>query len=229
MEKQLQTFVCVKKLENLKNIDRALKGTYKGIVYCVEMGDKVKIGCSNQPYTRYMALKRTSEKYGNSKIGKICISPVHTNYRLNEKIAHQYFDSKRVDGTELFDITYNDFLKHAQKIGLKYFDETEKNSAHDDGFFDSVKRFVLGNSDNECRREQKEKGAKISKQLIELLMTYYLMLKDFKNAKPGEEFDEMDTMHGQYLMTLSEEDYEAVNCALCDLGITHNVIELERI
>ena len=41
---------------------------YMGVFYVIEFNDGVKIGSSKQPYSRYRALQRNAEKYGNSTV-----------------------------------------------------------------------------------------------------------------------------------------------------------------
>lgn len=84
-----------------------------GFWYCLEWGDKyLKIGSTKNPYDRYMSLRRTA-KYGNVKLGEFYVSEPHTNYRQNEKELHDCFANKRVEGTELFEITVKEFAKEA--------------------------------------------------------------------------------------------------------------------
>lgn len=130
--------------KEMRTTDKNLKDTYLGVVYALEYGDKLKIGCSKQPYTRVMALRRNAEKYGNAILGRICISIPHTNYKEIESFLHKRFSNFRVEGTELFDVTFNDFVKIFKNEKIDFKDETEKFEKKSQAFFEAMKSFIMG-------------------------------------------------------------------------------------
>lgn len=129
---------------NLKAIEKQLKDTYKGVVYAVEYGNNIKIGYTTKPYSRYVTLKRNAEKYGAQRLGRICISECHTNYRENEKILHQYFLNFRVPETELFSITLEKFKSEYANVKLIFKDETNEITKRSEEFCEGMKKLIFG-------------------------------------------------------------------------------------
>lgn len=99
----------------------------RGYFYLLEYGNRIKIGCSKNPYKRYCTLKREAEAYGNSKLGRIAISSPHTNYSQNEVLLHKVFSEKRVTGTELFNLNFEDAI-----AGIPDGMQFSENSCSDD-------------------------------------------------------------------------------------------------
>lgn len=91
---------------------------HNGVVYIIDCGDCVKIGCTKNPYSRLRCLMNVLGRYGNRKIGKIAISKSCTNYYENEKRLHQIFSNNRIEGTELFKVNFNKVLEIADEILL---------------------------------------------------------------------------------------------------------------
>ena len=81
---------------------------FEGFVYALECSSLIKIGCTQKPYDRIKTLKKILGDYGGMNIGRILLSIPHTNFRQNEKVLHNTFSRKRVDGTELFSISFYD-------------------------------------------------------------------------------------------------------------------------
>lgn len=113
-----------------------------GHFYVVEFGDMVKIGSTNNPYNRYMAFVREGEKYGKTKIGRFAVSPRHTNYRENEKALHKIHADKRKEGTELFDMKFEDAIRIPSEI--EFLDESEKKNEKMHKTTELFKSFVTG-------------------------------------------------------------------------------------
>ena len=113
-----------------------------GHFYVVEYGDAVKIGSTNNPYNRYSAFVREGEKYGKAKIGRFAVSPRHTNYRENEKALHKIYADRRRQGTELFDIRFEDAIKIPPEIEL--LDNWEKKNENAEKVTNLFKSFVTG-------------------------------------------------------------------------------------
>lgn len=77
---------------------------FLGYVYAIEFGNYIKIGCTKCPYRRILQLRRIAN-YNMCKIKQIALSEPHVNYKQNEHLLHLQFDTKRIKGTELFNIT----------------------------------------------------------------------------------------------------------------------------
>jgi hypothetical protein len=132
------------KFGEIRTVESGLKDTYLGVVYAVEYGDKLKIGYSTKPYTRIMVLKRNAEKYGNMALGRVCISSPHTNYREIESFLHGRFADLRIEGTELFNIKFDDFVKIFRFEKINFKDETESIRRRSQAFFNGLKGFIIG-------------------------------------------------------------------------------------
>lgn len=96
--------------------DNDLKKDYKnndnslGVVYVIEYGDNLKIGSTTNIVNRYYQLKHMSEDYHSTKIGNCYFTKLHQKFTKNEHILHDVFKDKRINNTELFSISLDDFL-----------------------------------------------------------------------------------------------------------------------
>lgn len=79
---------------------------YYGLVYVMQWGNCVKVGCSHNIYSRLISLNQTA-RYGGKEVTRIAITPFHYNYCENEKAVHKLLDEYRVKGTELFNISFD--------------------------------------------------------------------------------------------------------------------------
>ena len=114
-----------KEFGNLKDIEKKNKGKHTGFFYILEWDNEVKIGSTKCPYQRTMALKRSAENYGKSKIGRIALSVPHTNYTENERALHKFFAEYRKDGSELFDIGFEETVSKIPE-NIQYADDSEE-------------------------------------------------------------------------------------------------------
>lgn len=91
-----------------------------GVVYFIEINDKVKIGCTSKPAGRIQTIASYARKYFGAKIGRIAVSQPHSGYRESEAYLHKLFEAHRTPGTELFDIEFHKvtskFLETAESI-----------------------------------------------------------------------------------------------------------------
>ena len=88
-----------------------------GRVYAVEFGNVVKIGFTTNFEKRIQSLKQTL-RYRNekSKIGKTyCSNEMHYATRA-EAFLHKRFKNRRIEGTELFRITFEEAKKAIKKV-----------------------------------------------------------------------------------------------------------------
>lgn len=105
--------------KKLKAFEDNIKNPYMGVVYACEYGGNIKIGSSGKPYTRLTTLIRSAERYDGLSIGAFAITPLHTNFRDNEKLLHSFFANSRVGGTELFSISLQQAIDEAKKLELR--------------------------------------------------------------------------------------------------------------
>lgn len=132
---------------SIRTIEKLNKDKYTGFFYVLEWDNKVKIGSTKNPYQRIMALKRSAENYGNSKIGRAALSVPHTNYVENEKMLHKVFKQNRKTGSELFDMDFEDVLL-CLPDGLEYRDDSQVIDKRAESFMNGMKMFMFGGSFN---------------------------------------------------------------------------------
>lgn len=77
-----------------------------GCVYVINFGFAVKIGCSSKPEERIKNITRYLKNYAGLEAEDVFISPRHVNYQENEKLMHKKFEHDRLEGSELFTISY---------------------------------------------------------------------------------------------------------------------------
>ena len=71
MENNMKVFK-LKDLNLIQQIEKSRSNSYMGFVYILEGDTMVKIGNTNQPYQRLLALKRQAEKIWKHRIRKVC-------------------------------------------------------------------------------------------------------------------------------------------------------------
>lgn len=132
------------KFFELKDLEQT--SPYTGFVYIVEFGDKTKIGCTTNPSRRIGQLKATAA-YGGFGLGRIALTPEHTNYRETELLLHHYFAKDRVEGTELFNLGFDEILASLPELQLK--DESLRLYDETNAFLEFLKDTVLGTNDSD--------------------------------------------------------------------------------
>ena len=128
-------------VESISKIPTISRGDFTGHVYALEYGDKIKIGMTTCPENRAKQLDSLGRNYGNVKTGRIAISMPHTNFSNNENMLHAHFAESRCVGSELFNITFEDFISNVPELEFK--DETERLERETKEFTNSMKRIVL--------------------------------------------------------------------------------------
>lgn len=132
------------KFFELKDLEQA--SPYTGFVYIVEFGDKTKIGCTTNPSRRIGQLKAVAA-YGGFGLGRIALTPGHTNYRETELLLHHYFAKDRIEGTELFNLGFDEILASLPELPLK--DESLRLHDEASAFLEFLKDTVLGTNDSD--------------------------------------------------------------------------------
>lgn len=102
--------------EELSNLPSG-KESGLGYVYGVKCGEYVKIGSTFNPAARIPMIQKYAEKY-SLHVSMVALSSLHVNYKENEIEIHQIFSDFRKSGTELFKISFFDFvsLLNSEKI-----------------------------------------------------------------------------------------------------------------
>ena len=88
-------------------MDSENKSPNFGFIYGIEFGYFVKIGCSQNPANRLMALRRQVCKSQGLSPGRMVISPPCSNYKELEQVAHIEFRDGRLPGSELFVVDFD--------------------------------------------------------------------------------------------------------------------------
>lgn len=127
---------------DIRILEKGNKDKYTGFFYILEWNNIVKIGSTKNPYQRVLALKRTAEKYGSDKLGRIALSIPHTNYRDNERILHKFFSNCRKPDAELFNMEFEEVISKIP-ANLEYADDSEKINERAEAFLVRMKNFVL--------------------------------------------------------------------------------------
>ena len=99
----------------------------EGCVYAVEFGDVVKIGFTTDFNERLKSLK-TALKYRDEKkrIGRTYCSKKHHYANRSEHWLHDKFSGRRVEGTELFRITFEEAEKAIKQVEhMKLYSDEE--------------------------------------------------------------------------------------------------------
>lgn len=109
---------------------RNVKAYSLGCVYAVEFGNVVKIGFTTDFEKRIKSLKRTF-RYRNEKrkIGKTYCSNEMYYARRAEAFLHERFKDRRIEGTELFSITFEEAekaIKEVEQLKLYSDDDWER-------------------------------------------------------------------------------------------------------
>lgn len=175
--------VCDKtEIEKIIEIEKNKSSEYQGFVYIIGYDDCVKIGCTKRPYKRVKELNHMIEKYGSRKLRKIFISDEHTNYYDNEKKLHIFFCEKRIAGTELFDVSFeNAVLVAKNKINIK--DDTDKLREESKKTFENLKNFFDSSLNFEEERKKQEIYGFFSKMNIDEIEKAIYLLTEYSKAR----------------------------------------------
>ena len=154
-----------------------------GCVYAVEFGNVVKIGFTTNFEKRIKSLKQTL-RYRNEKrkIGKTyCSNEMHYATRA-EAFLHERFKDRRIEGTELFRITFEEAekaIKEVEQLKL-YSDEDEERRLEakriSEKMFNSI--FI----DNGESEEEKKELVELTKKILELTKKNAKLADDVNKA-----------------------------------------------
>lgn len=96
-----------------------------GYIYAAEYGEYIKIGYTVSPKSRLGNHAATAKNYGNITTGRVLLSPPHKTYQKTEKLLHEYFKAYRKDGTELFEVSFDE-LKAQIRDAIREIQEEAK-------------------------------------------------------------------------------------------------------
>lgn len=94
----------------VSDVEHPRAGKYDGrlgVVYAVEFGDKVKVGCTTNIKRRMSHLRTTARGYALTDIGRIAFTDYCRNWYQCEKEAHTRLAKFRMGSTELFDVDFD--------------------------------------------------------------------------------------------------------------------------
>ena len=144
-------FGSVRTLENARKKDEV----YFGYVYALEWENKVKIGCTRNIATRIQQLRKIAE-YGGVEVGRVVISPLHSNYTENEKALHNTFKNMRVGKTELFQVGLSDVMTAMYRLSFLKIAIANENG-DGDGFVEFMKDVLQIREPMSSLSEEKER------------------------------------------------------------------------
>jgi len=143
IKNQGQKFIIFKELEDIAKLEKP-QSIFCGYVYAIEYGENLKIGYTQNPKQRVIALRGQAKLYADKNIGWMALSPPHTNFMENEKFLHQHFAEKRLSG-ELFSLTFKQFIN--QCPDLEFQDLSEEKSLLSRQSLELLKSFILGTTE----------------------------------------------------------------------------------
>lgn len=155
-------------IDKIKEIEKRTQ-RYRGSVYAIEYGEKVKIGSTTKPYERIRTVVRDIEGYANTKTGRVLVSKLHTNYRENEYFLHGKFSDFRIRNTESFNIKLEDVMNVFSNEQLDFKDESKK---FDNDILSLLPRIrqMYGKTDQEEIKKENNDLKKVAKIMKEYRM-----------------------------------------------------------
>lgn len=198
----------------IRTIEKKNQNKHTGFFYILEWDDLVKIGSTQNPYQRIMALKRTAETYGRSKLGRVAFSKPHTNYTSNEKRLHKYFSKYRQKGSELFNITFNKAINNIPN-DIEYLDESKEIDKKAEIFLNEMKHFIT--HDNQSIKEQTQQVKREQE----------LMLSDIIQLTMSED-ENVDEFFVNKYIPFADEEIKCLWLALLQVVRKNNKIISKR-
>ena len=113
---------------NSKALSILQKNTAKGLgyFYIIEFSKNlIKIGCTRYPASRIEQLSSTIAKEIDLPIKRIAVSGQCKNFREYEKTMHKAFRKERIEGSELFEVSFDTALKVGMFLITTVNEETE--------------------------------------------------------------------------------------------------------
>ena len=91
----------------------------QGVVYAIQFGHFVKIGCSSNPAERFLSLRNQYQNQLRATVKRMAITPPCSNYKTLECLTHIKYDVGRIVGTELFMVDFDNVVRLLQTLPYK--------------------------------------------------------------------------------------------------------------
>ena len=91
---------------------------FSGVVYAVEFGDYVKVGCTADVNHRFTALSNIARNYAMTSIGRIAITGFCNNWYECEAEAHAMLADYRINDSEMFSVDFDVAVDALKKLHL---------------------------------------------------------------------------------------------------------------
>lgn len=120
-----------------------------GVVYAVEFGENVKVGCTTDIHKRMANLENLANNYALSKLGRIAITGYCCNRYECEAEAHAKLAEYRIGNSEMFNVSFETAVDALSGLHLHVMtkQEHEELEARSQEFANALKdHFEFGNN-----------------------------------------------------------------------------------
>lgn len=193
---------------------RSSENPYMGYVYALEYGSTIKIGSTLNPAQRIKTLASNARLYSDIPLGKVAVSPMHTNYFDNEHALHRYFDKARIAGSERFDMRLKEFIDHIPD--LEYRDDSMYKEERNERLLEWAKQHFTPQAD------VAKSMFSIIDSMPEQASEFYRMLSDIARLKFINR--EVDLIHERV-----QEIYERAEVTRNDLDCANRLLEKSKV
>lgn len=176
----------ITELEELKELKYSVLNNKRlGYLYILKYNakdnvDTIKIGVTINPFSRINELSKTANNYGFSSVEKIAISECHSNYYKSEKNMHKYYEDKRKEGCEIFNVSFDDACSMVDKL---LSNRTDSNSLTNN----KVTDFTIYERTELCEKIDLNNNLmfKISRDCTHVALLVYISILSHYNKKLG--------------------------------------------
>ena len=176
----------ITELEELKDLKNGISNQEKqGYLYIIKYLasdglDTIKIGISVEPYKRISYLIKVANNYGFSSVEKIAVSECHSNYYKSEKNMHKYYEDKRKEGCEIFNVSFDDACSMVDKL---LSNRTDNNSSINN----KITNFTIYERTELCEKIDLNNNLmfKISRDCTHVALLVYISILSHYNKKLG--------------------------------------------
>ena len=89
-----------------------------GVVYAIEFGDYVKVGCTTDIQRRIAALSNTARNYAMTSLGRIALTGFCSNWYECEAKAHETLADYRINDSEMFSVDFDVAVEALKQLHL---------------------------------------------------------------------------------------------------------------
>lgn len=134
-----------------------------GYVYIAELGNRVKIGCSQNPFARLKYIDREARCFGGLSFKRVAVTPAHSNYQQNETAIHRHFKKFRVEGSEFFNLAFDTVVVEISQQNMPIFliDSSKRTKVRIENLIDTAKTIMMNRKElkqNDSVAESKKKS-----------------------------------------------------------------------